>query len=202
MSRLSHTKRVAGALVNGFYRFLNTAQNLASFTHANSAARTYTLPDADTTFIGASETVELTNKTITAAVFSGTATGTYTLGGTPTIASPIITGVAGATPTVDVLYTDSIVKAWLKCDVTGGIQDDVNVASIDDDNPGDLGINWATAFGDGDYAVVAMALATTGVQLYCTADVQSSGLTDLECFSEDGTQSDPLNWMVIAIGRQ
>jgi len=46
MSRMRASKRLAGALTNGFYRFLNTAQNLASFTHANTADRTYTLPDS------------------------------------------------------------------------------------------------------------------------------------------------------------
>jgi len=39
--------------------------------------------------------VTLTNKTITAPVFSGTATGTYTLGGTPSIAASALTGQLG-----------------------------------------------------------------------------------------------------------
>lgn len=48
----------------------------------------------------------LTNKTITAPVLSGTATGTYTLGGTSTIASPTLSGTVtgtytlGGTPTI------------------------------------------------------------------------------------------------------
>ena len=126
----------------------------------------------------------------------------WTFSTAPTIATPLITGAAGSTPAADTIFTDSIVKAWLKCDAAGAIQDDLNVSSIDDDTAGNLGINWATAFGDGDYAVVAMPFATTGEQFYCTANVQSSGLTDLECFTEDGTQADPLNYMVIAIGRQ
>ena len=51
MSRNFGTRRLAGALTNGFYRFLNTAQNLASFTHANTADRTYTLPDETGTLL-------------------------------------------------------------------------------------------------------------------------------------------------------
>jgi len=43
---------------------------------------------ANDTFIAANTTQTLTNKTLTAPVLSGTATGTYTLGGTLTITSP------------------------------------------------------------------------------------------------------------------
>jgi hypothetical protein len=39
----------------------------------------------------------LTNKTIAAPVLSGTATGTYTLGGTPTITAPVLTGTTDVT---------------------------------------------------------------------------------------------------------
>jgi hypothetical protein len=48
----------------------------------------------------------LTNKTLTAPVLSGTATGTYTLGGTPAVASPVLSGTVtgtytlGGTPTL------------------------------------------------------------------------------------------------------
>lgn len=42
------------------------------------------------TVVGTTDTQTLTNKTITAPVLSGTATGTYTLGGTPTLGSGTI----------------------------------------------------------------------------------------------------------------
>lgn len=42
----------------------------------------------------------LTNKTYTAPIFSGTATGTYTLGGTPTITAPTITTPAISSPVI------------------------------------------------------------------------------------------------------
>ena len=54
--------------------------------------------------VGTTDSQTLTNKTLTAPVISGTATGTYTLAGTPTITSPTITGAsitlaASAAPT-------------------------------------------------------------------------------------------------------
>ncbi|KKK90706.1 hypothetical protein LCGC14_2720320, partial [marine sediment metagenome] len=49
---------------------------------------------SDATFVSLTGSENLTNKTLTAPVLSGSVTGTYTLGGTPTIASPAITGVA------------------------------------------------------------------------------------------------------------
>lgn len=45
----------------------------------------------------AASTTTLTNKTITSPVFSGTATGTYTLGGTPTLTAPTWTGTSAGT---------------------------------------------------------------------------------------------------------
>jgi hypothetical protein len=73
--------------------FTLTVQNAAVAT----ADRTLTLPDpggADSvSYIALTQT--LTNKTLTAPVLSGTVTGTYTLGGTPTFTSPTIN-----TPTI------------------------------------------------------------------------------------------------------
>jgi len=62
---------------------------------AVAGSNTLTLPIISDTITTANSTQTLTNKTLTAPVLSGTATGTYTLGGTPTISSPTIT-----TPTI------------------------------------------------------------------------------------------------------
>jgi len=62
---------------------------------AVAGSNTLTLPIISDTITTANSTQTLTNKTLTAPVLSGTATGTYTLSGTPTISSPTIT-----TPTI------------------------------------------------------------------------------------------------------
>lgn len=52
---------------------------------------TVSLPAATDTLVGKATTDTLTNKTLTAPVLSGTVTGTYTLGGTPTFPSSVVT---------------------------------------------------------------------------------------------------------------
>jgi hypothetical protein len=54
--------------------------------------RTVTIQDADQTLVGRATTDTLTNKTLGSPVLSGTVTGTYTLGGTPTIPGSLTAG--------------------------------------------------------------------------------------------------------------
>jgi len=53
---------------------------------------TLTLPTGTDTLVGLAATQTLTNKTVTAPVLSGTITGTYTLGGTPTVTGTLTAG--------------------------------------------------------------------------------------------------------------
>lgn len=122
--------RVAGAALTSCYRFAATGAFNAIFTHANTAARTYTLQDANYTVVGRDTTDTLTNKTIT---------------------TPIISGAAPATPVAGTLYEDSIVKGWVIFDVAGVIDADVNVSSVTDNGAGDWTVNWATAFATANY---------------------------------------------------
>ena len=55
-----------------------------------SGSSTLTLPAVTDTLVGKATTDTLTNKTLTSPVLSGTVTGTYTLGGTPTLTAPAL----------------------------------------------------------------------------------------------------------------
>lgn len=122
-----------------------TAPVIASIVNTG----TLTLPTATDTLVGRATTDTLTNKTLTA----------------PTIGGATVSGAAGATPTANVLYTDSVVKGWVKFSATGTIADDLNVSSITDNGVGDWTINWATAFANANYAlaVITGSNSTAGI---------------------------------------
>jgi len=87
-------------------------------------------------------------KVIAAAVSTSaneTITGAWTFSTAPSIASPIITGTAPATPVAGRLYRDAQVVAWVNFNGgTNAITDDVNVSSITDNGTGDYSPNFAT----------------------------------------------------------
>lgn len=69
---------------------------------ASARAISFEDPGGTDVLVYKAATQTLTNKTITAPVLGGTVTGTYTLGGTPTLTAPTFTGVytLGGTPTI------------------------------------------------------------------------------------------------------
>ena len=81
----------------------DTSGTITIAAPAVAGSGTLTLPVATDTLCGIAATQTLTNKTITAPVLSGSATGTYTLAGTPTISSPVLN-----TPTISG-YTETVV---------------------------------------------------------------------------------------------
>jgi hypothetical protein len=76
----------------------NTSGTITLAAPAISGSNTLTLPLATDTLAGIAATQTLTNKTLTSPALSGTVTGTYTLGGTPTLTAPAL-----GTPTSGVL---------------------------------------------------------------------------------------------------
>jgi hypothetical protein len=158
--------------------------------HANSATRTYTFPDADTTLIGTSDTNTLSNKTLASPVISGTVTGTWTLGGTVTLT---ISQVAPATPTAKTLYEDSIVKGWVLFDISGVIDDDLNVSSVTDNGAGDWTVNWATAFSTANYvALISFQHGNADSTGACVDPDNNPTTTTLRVNGRnDGGRSDP-----------
>lgn len=104
-------QNVAGGTLSGTTLAVTNTSNQAVFGTTNTTTLSFSAPGASrvVTFAdpGGADSVAylaasqaLTNKTITAPVLDGTVTGTYTLGGTPTLASaagvPYVGGVAAA----------------------------------------------------------------------------------------------------------
>ena len=76
---------MASILVSG-----DTSGSITISAPAVSGSSVLTLPTGTDTLVGKATTDTLTNKTVTAPVLSGTVTGTYTLGGTPTLTAPAL----------------------------------------------------------------------------------------------------------------
>lgn len=170
--------RVAGAALTQIWAFVATGAFTGTIAHANSADRTYTFQNANYTVIGRDTTDTLTNKTLSGAVVTGTS--------------------SGAT-TANVLYTDSIVKGWVKFNVAGTIDDSLNVSSITDNGAGDWTVNWATDFADANYAwsgSVKGEVFTTGAPLVLTnrySDTYTAAALQVVALSTGGTPTDPVN---------
>ena len=80
---------MASVLISG-----DTSGSITISAPAISGTNTLTLPTATDTLVGKATTDTLTNKTVTAPVLSGTITGTYTLGGTPTVTGTLTAGTS------------------------------------------------------------------------------------------------------------
>ena len=87
----STASQVCNFDVDGNLIFRSGTAFTMTLDHVATANRSHVIPDAtDDTFAMLAATQALSNKTLTAPVFSGSITGTYTLAGTPTLGSNLI----------------------------------------------------------------------------------------------------------------
>lgn len=108
---------------------------------------------------------------------------------TPTFGSVILTGDAGASPNVDTVFEDSIVKAWARVANTGtpAITDDFNVTSLTDNATGDTTVTFATALATANYAAIGtVENSTTSVQQTVQVHTQAAGSVRVVTLSHAG----------------
>lgn len=224
--------RVAGAALTEVWRLQATGAFRATTTHAITANRTYTFQDASDTVVMRDTTETLTNKTLTAPVLSGTATGTYTLGGTPTITAPTIGDFTNATHThasaatggtIDasqaameaaasttvfvtpgrLQYHPGVAKVWLWSTYSAGVPQitaGYNIASLDDDGVGLVGVNFTTAFSTASYASAVGLQETPATNDLSHALTRVAGSIDVAIRNVGGAVDDAFS--VICFGDQ
>lgn len=98
-------------------------------------------------------------------------------------------------------FHPSALKAWIKCDVTGGVTASYNITSIVDEGTGHVTVNIANDFSSANYAVAGTAINAGNtqrrfVQLYA----QAAGSFEAYCFNDVGADSDPTHWFFMCAG--
>jgi hypothetical protein len=140
---------------------------------------------------------------LTAAAFTISAAGVVTF-----VAAPILAIAAPATPVANTLYTDSVVKGWVKTSGAGAwtIDDDLNVSSITDNAAGRFTINWATAFAAStSYSTVPTLVqdAAPSDRMFIVEESRAAGSIAYLVENGAGTDMDPdVGVSIIAIGDQ
>lgn len=139
------------------------------------------------------------DRTITVPDITGTMVVTTS---SPTLGAVTVTTVGPATPAANTLYTDNIVKGWIKFADSGtaGITDDFNVTSIADNGTGDYTVTWDRDFANDSYAVVGTALDATSPDHYVVVIAQAAGTTQVNNTNSGGTQADCATCYLIAVG--
>ena len=172
---LSILLRAAGAALDEKYRFSSTsgAGFAALFTHANTVDMTYTLPDADSTFVGAATQAEMETAT------------SNTVAATP-----------GRTQ-----YHPGVAKFWLQAAADGTITSSYNIASIGDAGVGDLDVVIATDFSSTAYVVVAMGGGGARI-IYMDSATQTAGSFSVFCRDDAGALADPTHYYLVGFGDQ
>ena len=204
---LAVQSRTAGAALADSYKFKRTGVSNALITQANTAERTYTLPDADLAFTYSGGK----------AIFAGTlsATRTYTLPDAsftfiqPGVQSDQETGTSttvAVTPGIQ-QYHASAAKMWAYVTVSGGtpsLDASYNVTSITDTSAGNVTVTIATDFSSANYCAVANAITAGGVSHVASVKTgQGAGTLVVRTYlGSAGTDTDNINLAVVAFGDQ
>lgn len=197
--------RAAGASLANSYKFKRTGVGAAIFTEANTAERTYTLPDADLayTYSGGK------------AIFAGTLTGTrtYTLPdasftfiqpGVQADQETATSTTVAVTPGIQ-HYHPSAAKVWAYITVSGGtpsLDASYNVTSITDTSAGNVTVTIANDFSSANYCAVANAVTAGGAAHVATVKTgQAAGSFVVRtALTSSGADTDNINIAVVAFG--
>lgn len=143
--------------------------------------------------VGTTDAQNLTNKTLTAPVLSGTVTGTYTLGGTPTITSPAI---SNPSITGTVAGGASYTAITLTSPVTSGTSSGTYTSSAVVTHTGtDKDLLVANSV-TGNVALTVNALNGTSVDI---ADVKLNGTTLVSVNSKGGVNMSPTDTATVPL---
>ncbi len=106
---------------------------------------------------------------------------------------------ASGTPDVNTMYSQSIIKGWVK--YTGQadtVNSEYNVSSVTDNGTGDYTINWNRDFADGNFVPVCM----TSADSYIGQNGYAAGYLRVNIFSESNNTAVDDYVFCQAIGNQ
>ncbi len=110
-----------------------------------------------------------------------------------------VSTVAPATPVINVLYKDTIVKVWVDFNGSGtiAINNDVNVSSLTDHGTGDYTVTFATDFAAANYA----SIITSGSNSH-QLNTSAVGSQRFSTTNASGVNEDTGNVHMIIVGDQ
>ena len=153
-------------------------------------------------------TLAVTNPTADRTITLTDASGTIVLtNSAPTLAGVTVdtlttSTVGPGTPAANTLYTDNIIKGWIKFadGGTAAITDDFNVTSIADNGTGDYTITWDRDFANDSYAAVGTSLDATSPDHFIVVVAQAAGTLQVNNANSGGTLAYAATAYVIAVG--
>lgn len=199
--------RAAGAALASAYKFKRTGVSNVLVTHAATAERTISLPDADLAFTNSGGK----------AIYAGTltATRTYTF---PDASFTILQGATQAEMETGTATTSAVTpgvmqnhpgvaKVWAYITVAGGtpsLDASYNVTSITDTSAGNVTVTIATDFSSANYCAIAQAVTAGGAAHMASVKTgQAAGSFVVRtALTSSGADTDNINISVVAFGDQ